>query len=77
MPKFTSVTVNPSKRYLAKMNIHRNGSPQCTISDKIFVDFHSTVLGLFLLTTSESELDYYHQKVNIRVTVRVAEQLKT
>ena len=37
----------------------------------------SQVLALILLTTSESELDYYQQKVNVQVASRVAEQLKT
>ena len=32
---------------------------------KIFVDFLD--LAQFSFTTSESELDYYHQKVNVRV----------
>ena len=31
----------------------------------------------FVFTTSETELDYYHQKVNIPVASQVAEQLKT
>lgn len=37
--------------------------------------FH--ILAQFPPTTSESELDYYHQKVNIRVASRFTEQLKT
>ena len=37
----------------------------------------SQVLALILLTTSENELDYYQQKVNVQVASRVAEQLKT
>ena len=31
----------------------------------------------FLFTTCETELDYYHQKVNILVASRVAKRLKT
>ena len=31
----------------------------------------------FIFTTSQTELDYYHQKVNVRVVPRVAERLKT
>ena len=31
----------------------------------------------FVFTTSETELDYYHQKVSARVASRVAERLKT
>ena len=34
-------------------------------------------LAQFLFTTSEMELNYYHQKVNVRVAPRVAERLKT
>ena len=34
-------------------------------------------LAQFVFTTSEKELDYYHQKVNVRVASRVAERLKT
>ena len=34
-------------------------------------------LAQFFFTTSETELDYYHQKVSARVTSRVAERLKT
>ena len=34
-------------------------------------------LAQFFFTTSETELDYYHQKVSVRVASRVAEQLKT
>ena len=37
--------------------------------------FH--ILTQFLFTTSETKLDYYHQKVSVRVTSRVAEGLKT
>ena len=37
--------------------------------------FH--VLAQFLFTSSQTELDYYHWKVNVRVTSRVAKQLKT
>ena len=41
--------------------------------DKIFVDFF-TFLAQFPFTTSESKLDCYHQKVNVRVASRVAER---
>ena len=37
--------------------------------------FH--VLAHFLYTTGETELDYYYQKVSVRVASRVAERLKT
>ena len=37
--------------------------------------FHFVAQLVF--TTSETELDYYHQKVNIRVSSRVVERLKT
>ena len=34
-------------------------------------------LAQFFFTTSEAELDYYHQKVSVRAASRVAERLKT
>ena len=34
-------------------------------------------LAQFFFTTSETELDYYHQKVSVRVASRVGERLKT
>ena len=37
--------------------------------------FH--ILTQFPLTKGKAELDYYHQKVNIRVASRVTERLKT
>ena len=37
----------------------------------------SNFLEQLSFTTSESELDYYHQKVNLWVASRVAEWLKT
>ena len=43
--------------------------------DKILGLFY--VLAQFLFTTSEMELDYYHQKVRVRVASRVAKRLKT
>ena len=42
------------------------------ILDKILVDFFN-FLAQFLFTTSETELDYYYQRVN----KQVAELLKT
>ena len=46
-----------------------------TILDKTFRDF--SFLTQFLFTTSETELHYYHQKVNVRVASRVFERLNT
>ena len=37
--------------------------------------FH--ILVQFLFNTSETELNYYHQKVNVRVLSRVTERLPT
>ena len=37
--------------------------------------FH--VLSQFLFTTSEMELDYYHQKVNVRDASQVVEHIET
>ena len=34
-------------------------------------------LAQFVLITSETELNYYHQKVNVRVASRVVERIKT
>ena len=34
-------------------------------------------LAQFAFTTTETELEYYYQKVNVRVAVRVTERLKT
>ena len=45
----------------------------CNLGQKICRLFH--VLAQYPFTTSETELDFYHQKVNIRVTSRVAERL--
>lgn len=35
------------------------------------------VLAYFPFTTSETERDYYQRKLNVRVALRVAKQLKT
>ena len=35
------------------------------------------LLAQFLFTASETELDYYHQKISVRVALRVVERLKT
>ena len=37
----------------------------------------SRVLAHYLFTTSEMELDYYHQHVNVRVASQVTESRKT
>ena len=44
--------------------------------EMIFVDFFH-ISAQFPFTKSEKELDYYYQKVNIRVTSRVVKRLKT
>ena len=47
----------------------------CTITEKnIWKICH--VLAQFLFSRSETELNYYYQKVNLRVVSRVAEQLR-
>ena len=43
--------------------------------DKIFVPFHA--LAQFPFTTSESELDYYHQKVDVKVASQIAKGIET
>ena len=45
------------------------------LGQKICRLFH--FLAQLVFTTSEMELDYYHQKVNVRVASRIAEWLKT
>ena len=42
-----------------------------------YLETFSRFLAQFLFTTSETELDYYHQKVSVRVASRVAERLET
>ena len=46
------------------------------VLDKMFVDFFY-VFEQFLFNTSETELNYYHQKVTMWVVWRVAEGFKT
>ena len=46
----------------------------CNLGQKFCRLFH--VLAQFLCTTSETEEDYYHQKVNVRVASWVVEQPK-
>ena len=48
--------------------IHNLGQNICRL-------FH--ILAQFILTTNETELDYYHHRVNVRVASRVAERLKS
>ena len=43
--------------------------------ENLFVDF--SYFSTFLLTASERKLDYYHQNVNVRDALRVAQQFKT
>ena len=46
-----------------------------TTLDKIFVNFY--VSAQFALTTNETKLEYYNQKVKKGIASRVAERLKT
>ena len=39
---------------------------RCTLGQNIYRLFH--FVAQFRLTTSETKVDYYHQKVNVRVT---------
>ena len=43
--------------------------------DKSLVQFFT--LAQFAFTTSQTELDYHHRKVNVRVALRVVERFKT
>ena len=45
------------------------------LGQNIWRVFHFLVQVFF--TTSETELDYYHQEVSVRVASRIAERLKT
>ena len=59
--------------FLNKSNL--KGKFSDNLGQKICRLFH--FLAQFVFTTSKTELDYYHQKVNERVALRVAEPLKT
>ena len=57
-----------NRSYLCSLNLDFNlGQNICRLFN---------VLAKFLFTTSGMELDYYHQKVNVRIISQVAEQLK-
>ena len=47
----------------------------CNLGQNIWRLFH--FLEQFFFTASETELNYYHQKLSVRVASRVAERLKT
>ena len=47
--------------------VHNLGQSICRL-------FHA--LAQFLFTTNKTELDFYHQKLNVRVASRVAERLR-
>ena len=51
--------------------------PRSTILDKTFLNFSFHVLAQLFFTTSETKLDYYHQKVNLRVASWVTERVKS
>ena len=46
----------------------------CNFGQKVCRLFH--VLAQFLCTTSETEVDYYHQKVNVRASERLKKDLR-
>ena len=52
-----------------------NNKKSDNLTQNIFSLFQ--VLVQFLFTSSEKEIDYYHQKVNVRNVSRVAERFKT
>ena len=56
-----------SSEYLLLKYIYNLGQNICRLFQ---------VLALFGFTTSETELDYFHQKVNIRVAFWVAESFR-
>ena len=45
--------------------------------EKIFVDYFFHIIAKSPFTTSEQELNYPHQNVNVRVASQVAKRLKT
>ena len=56
----------------------------CRLSKKIIIIIGTTMdetrfhdLSQFSLTTSETELDYHHQRVNVGVASKLAERLNT
>ena len=61
-------------KYLEKENVGLRAVS--AMLDKIFADFFY-FLAQFIFTTSGTELDYYHQKVNVRVASQVFKRLKT
>ena len=59
--------------FYSKIPDFENCSHTARVWTKHLDTFH--FLAQFSFTTSETELDYYHQKVNVQVTSRVAEPL--
>ena len=66
--KCPQLTTVESKTLFSPLPYLREISSQTAILGKTFVDF--------FFTTSETELDYYHEKVNERVASQVAKQLQ-
>ena len=66
MLQFLSCTIY-KENVTKSMQMHNHGQNICRL-------FH--VLAKFPFTKSESELDYYHQKVNIRFASRAAKRPK-
>ena len=66
------------------LEVHFNSTPPQVIYDdnwhiyvlgqELWRLFH--VLAQFLFTTSQTELDYYHQKVSLKIASRLAERLR-
>ena len=61
-----------SHKYIAHSSKISGG--MYNLGQNIWGHFH--FLAQFFFTTSETELDCYHQKVSVRVASRVAERLK-
>ena len=70
---------NVSNFYFEKGAAKKNTNFPYFLESRYFVmgDCNNMNVGVFFFTTSETELDYYHQKVSARVASRIAERLKT
>ena len=71
----TFVLVESANTYDFKTTDSHKNKNTYNLKQNIQRLFH--FLAQFVFTTNETEVDYYHQKVNVRVASRIAEQVKT
>ena len=69
------IIFNKSKQEMLKTYFLGAKKETFNLGQNICRLFH--LLAQFFFTTSETELDFYHQKVSARIASRVAERLKT